>query len=137
MEDPNTDKRVTVVGIRSCLEVVCPDLDDLSSVEYIGRLDTGRMQLALARQHLLGLWGTAPFCSRHHVNIGQAVLPEPRVEGLGPLERRPGRRGMQPNIEILNAPAPQQGSTGKAITAREREACVRPGAHTLQAVPLP
>lgn len=58
------------------------------------------------------------------------VLPEPRVEGLGPLERRPGRPGMQPNIEILNAPAPQQGSSGQAITPRE----VRPGAHPTQAL---
>jgi hypothetical protein len=47
VEDPNTGKRVTVVGTCWCLEVFyLPNVvDSPQLLEYIGRKDTGRMQL--------------------------------------------------------------------------------------------
>ena len=107
MDDPNIGKRVTIVGIRKVFgSVLCPDLGVFSSVGYIGR------SILAERLHLtrtaLDRWEHHPF-----VRGTMSILDRPASRaaggGIGTAGAGPGRPGMQPSIEILNAPSASAG----------------------------
>jgi hypothetical protein len=98
---------VTIVGIRKVFgSVLCPDLGVFSSVEYIGQsIQAERLHLTRTASD-----GSTTLLFAAPCQYWTGLLPKRRVEGLiGTAGAGPGRPGMQPSIEILNAPSASAG----------------------------
>jgi hypothetical protein len=84
LDDPNIGKRVTIVGIRKVFgSVLRPDLGVFSSVGYIGRsIQAERLHLTRTASD-----GSTTLLFAAPCQYWTGLLPERRVEGLGPLEQ--------------------------------------------------